>query len=181
MDFRADIAKAETPKKKRRSVFGWLTAGYTILFFSGTILILALVIYIAVGGPTRESDYVKTKQFQAVFLNNGQVYFGRVTNLNGNFIRIQNIYYLKDNSQAKDKPATGNSLLLSKLGCELHGPNDEMVINRGQVLFWENMKSDSQVVKKIDEYKNQNPNGQKCADTSQSSDTGQATTTPVKQ
>jgi len=58
--------------------------------------------------------------------------------------------------------ATSNDVSLVKLGCELHGPEDEMLINRDQVIFWENLKADGQVAKAVAEYQKQNPNGQKC-------------------
>jgi hypothetical protein len=46
---------------------------------------------------------------------------------------------------------------LIKLGNELHGPTDKMYINRSQVLFYEQLRKDSQVVVNIesqDVYKN---------------------------
>lgn len=39
--------------------------------------------------------------------------------------------------------------ILVKLGDELHGPKDEMRINRDQVLLWENLKGDSKVTDAI--------------------------------
>ncbi len=47
---------------------------------------------------------------------------------------------------------------LVKLGNELHGPVDEMHMSRTQVLFYEDLKEDSQVVKAIKDYK-ANPQG----------------------
>ena len=155
---------AEIKQKKVRSK--WLKLSYLALLFSGTGLIIALVLYLAIGGSIDESKYVKANQYQAVFLNNGQVYFGRITSLNDKFARIQDIFYLKQNQSIQNQDQSkDSSLVLNKLGCELHGPNDEMLINRDQLLFWENLKNDGTVVKKIAEFKQQNPNGQKCTDT----------------
>ncbi|HLB66406.1 MAG TPA: hypothetical protein VJJ78_02325 [Candidatus Saccharimonadales bacterium] len=148
----------------------WLKIGYTALLFSGTILVAALVLYLALGGGTaKESEYVKANQYQAVFLGNGQVYFGRVTSLTNKFARIQDIFYLKQNQAVQNQKQSDNNanLILTKLGCELHGPDDEMLINREQLIFWENLKSDGAVVKKIAEFKEQNPNGQKCSTTTE--------------
>jgi hypothetical protein len=47
-----------------------------------------------------------------------------------------------------------------------------MVINREQVLFWENLKDDGQVVTAIKKYLSENPDGQKC-------ETPAAATTPT--
>jgi hypothetical protein len=42
-----------------------------------------------------------------------------------------------------------NKLQLVKLGSELHGPEDSMYVAKDKVLFWENIKDDSQVMQAI--------------------------------
>lgn len=79
--------------------------------------------------------------YQAVFLTNGQVYFGKVEAYNTDHLILGNVYYLKDDSST--------DLNLVKLGDELHGPKDPMIIKQQQLLFLENLKSDSQVISKI--------------------------------
>jgi hypothetical protein len=133
-------------------------------------LIIALVaLYTAMGGSGGESKYVDKKKFQAVFLNGGQVYFGKIRTLNASYITIDNIYYLRVNQQVQPNQTTSSTaaqdVSLAKLGCELHGPTDEMVINRSQVLFWENLKDDGQVVTAVNKFVQANPQGQKCTDT----------------
>ena len=49
-----------------------------------------------------------------------------------------------------DQSATDVQLI--KLGSEIHGPNDEMIISKSQVLFFENLKKDSKVSTSIDQY-----------------------------
>jgi hypothetical protein len=111
-----------------------------------------------------ESQYVDKSKFQAVFLNGGQVYFGKISDLNKQYLKVSNIYYLRVNQQVQPDANSNaqNDISLVKLGCELHGPQDDMVINREQVIFWENLKDDGQVAKAVAEYVKQNPNGQKC-------------------
>ncbi len=150
----------------------------TLLMLVSTGVLLVSLIFYAVTGNTlvnnREVAYVAGGQYQAVFLNGGQVYFGQVTNLNTKYLRLQDIYYLRVNQTVQPNQASSaasNDVSLVKLGCELHGPTDAMLINRDQVIFWENLKTDGQVAKAVAEYKKQNPNGQKCDTT--------ATTTPA--
>lgn len=147
-----------------------------ILMFSVTILMLAIVGSLSFGKPTSsnitssgissnsELQNVDTDKMQAVFLNGGQVYFGKITTLNPSFMKVEDIYYLRVNQavQPNGQQQASNPELV-KLGCELHGPTDEMVINREQVIFWENLKDEGQVAKAVDEYKKANPDGQKCA------------------
>ena len=67
-------------------------------------------------------------------------------------IPLKDIYYLQVGPQQGSGAATASSsqsITLVKLGQELHGPVDEMHINRSQILFYEDLKSDGQVVKAI--------------------------------
>jgi hypothetical protein len=134
------------------------------LLFSVTVLLIAVVWFIALGGGKSENSYVDDSKLQAVFLNGGQVYFGDINNLNSDYLSMSNIYYLRVNQQVQPNQSTSNAndVSLVKLGCELHGPQDNMVINREQVIFWENLKDDGQVAKAVAEYVKQNPDGQKC-------------------
>jgi len=150
----------------------WMRVVWIVLLFSATVLIVSLVAMLYLGGPN-ETKYLDTKKQQAVFLTNGQVYFGKIKVVNDKFLTLQNIYYLNVNQQVQpDQKASANaatpqasSISLVKLGCELHGPVDQMVINRDQVTFWENLKDDGQVAKAIATWVQQNPNGQKCTTT----------------
>ncbi len=147
----------------------------------GAVLILAVLLIgaftlVSLLGGSNQAKAVQGDKFQAVFLNNGQVYFGKIQNLGGDFIDLDNIYYLQTNGEGGEEAAASTNVSLVKLGCELHAPYDQMIINRDQVLFWENLKESSQVVKAIDEYKKQNPGEQKCSEQSQNS-TNQAPAT----
>lgn len=159
-------------KKSFKDVLGIKVASVALLF-SATILVVALLWFVVLGSPNSEQKHVDDSKMQAVFLNGGQVYFGNIQDLNGSSIRLSNIYYLRVNQQVQPTETTeasSNDISLVKLGCELHGPQDEMLINREQVIFWENLKDDGQVAKAVVEYQKQNPDGQDC-DASQSQNT----------
>ncbi len=151
-----------------------------ILLFSVTALIIAVIGFLMFGKDEPESKYVDTSKMQAVFLNGGQVYFGRIQTLNSRYVRVSGIYYLRVNQQVqpdqKANQAQQQDISLVKLGCELHGPTDEMLINREQVVFWENLKDDGQVAKAVDQYKKANPDGQKCSTGQQSGGNGTSAT-----
>ncbi len=106
--------------------------------------------------PTLLSD----NAYQAIFLTNGQVYFGHAANLNSNYVELRDVYYLQVSQvlqPATSKKTTATpqqSISLAKLGVsELHKPKDEMKINRSQILFIEDLEDSSQVVKAIEDYK----------------------------
>ncbi len=147
----------------------WIRVIFVALLFSVTILVLAIAVLFYSGRPN-EGQLVDNNKEQAVFLTNGQVYFGKLKEVNSEFFNLQSIYYLNSQSQTDSSSSSSQatSFSLVKLGCELHGPADQMVINRQQVSFWENLKTDGKVAKAIDQWKTENPNGQKCTDTTNS-------------
>lgn len=111
--------------------------------------------------PSSVGGSIDTNKIQAVFFTNGQVYFGKLRTVNDDYMKLTNIYYLqaKSSSSSKDNPqqtSSGNSsdVQLIKLGDEIHGPEDEMVFNKNQVLFFENLKKDGNVSKTIANYQN---------------------------
>lgn len=94
----------------------------------------------------------KKDTYQAVFLNNGQTYFGKLYDENGLWPTLRDVYYLQVTQSPQPIKAgetTSTNVALIKLGGELHGPTDEMRINRDQILFIEDLRSDSRVLQSI--------------------------------
>ena len=137
-----------------------------------TVAILVIVVgALSVAGVIGLKVFKKIKtstEYQAVFLTNGQVYFGKLDNEDG-WVVLRDIYYLQV-TQNLQQAATGNAntstdgtntppqqdqIQLVKLGSELHGPEDEMFIDKDKILFWENMKESSKVLQSIKQYKAQ--------------------------
>ncbi|HEY5667806.1 MAG TPA: hypothetical protein VIR03_01440 [Candidatus Saccharimonadales bacterium] len=162
------IVDVEQPK--------WIRVVFVVLLFSATVLLLSIAVLFYTGRSHEGTLVDKTKK-QAVFLTNGQVYFGQVKGINSQYVDLQDIYYLNSSSTDSKGSSTPTSFSLVKLGCELHGPLDEMVINRQQVSFWENLSASGKVAKAIDQWKAENPNGQKCTDTTNSTQQSTGTTT----
>jgi hypothetical protein len=177
----------------RSKHFDWNGRAVRIEWFIFTSLV-ALVLLLAIGwlmfsnnSTKGESDQINTTKYQAVFLNGGATsgsvayttYFGHVTKLNNSYLILKDVYYL---TTANSTDQTQANPQLTKLGCQqLHSPQDEMVINRSQVAFWENLQDNGKVVQAINQFKQQNPNGPNCSSTSNStnSTTNTQTTTPT--
>lgn len=106
---------------------------------------------------------IDSGKYQAVFFTNGQVYFGKLQSLNGSYMKLTDIFYLQakadtteadaENPQETTQDASGVELI--KLGSEIHGPDDEMIISRDQILFFENLKKDGTVAESIGKYQSQ--------------------------
>lgn len=121
------------------------------------------------GGQTQTS--AAGSGWSAVFLTNNQVYFGKVSNLDSNYATLKEVYYLRVQKTLQPSASGGdvkvegntaaqaqkNELSLIKLGNELHGPMDEIKLNRQHILYVEELKEDSKVVKAISDYKAKNP------------------------
>jgi hypothetical protein len=92
-----------------------------------------------------------SSRWQAVFLEDGQVYFGRLSSYNQRFALLDQVYYLKLSSGLQQGAASelGGQLNLIKLGGEAHGPEGKMYIAKDNILFVENLKDDSAVVRAI--------------------------------
>ncbi len=92
----------------------------------------------------------KSSGYQAVFLTNGQVYFGKLSDSAASYATMKDIYYLQvtqppiqgsqQDAASQAQAQAQQQLSLVKLGNELHGPVDEMKINRDQILFFKNIQ-----------------------------------------
>lgn len=180
---------SQHPAPRRGKNADWVGRSVRIEIFIltlGCAIILALVaLYAAFGSYNGESSQVNNNKYQAVFLNGGATsgsvayttYFGHITKLSGNYMILKDVYYLTTDSSSSTASASPQ---LTKLGCQqLHSPYDEMVINRNQVAFWENLQDNGKVVTAIKQFVQQNPNGPNCsqsANTNSSSSTNTGTT-----
>lgn len=137
---------------------------YGTLLIVGVLLIASVLLLLYTERPKPESEFIKSAQLQAVFLNTNpnQVYFGNLKAVNSDYLVLTNIYYLQTSGTNTNTTPSNSSVSLVKLGCELHQPYDQMIINRSEVNFWENVKDDSQVAKAVSSFEKANPNGQKC-------------------
>lgn len=169
---------AETMLKSPSSKMPWI------------ILIVVVVAIVVLGFLFRDklftnkaaTNVVKSSGYEAVFLTNGQVYFGKLSDANKEYATLKDIFYLQviqqpglqSSGQTTTAEAnTQSQISLVKLGNELHGPVDEMHISKSQILFYEDLKEDGQVAKAIKDYK-ANPQGT----TQQQAPAAQTPTTP---
>lgn len=181
--------KATAVSRKRAKSLRWLRLATVALLFSATILSVAVLISLVLFNNKPESRLVYKDKMQVVVIGEQQVpYFGKIVEINNRYVRLRDIYYFRVTKPIQpENPNQSQDISLVKLGCELHGPFDEMVIRRDSVIFWENLKDDGQVAKAIKTFREQNPGGQKCPEPSanqqsqstQNQPTAPATTPPA--
>lgn len=153
---KAELPKDE-PKTSKGGAFWSKILLKKILKFLGVIIILGAVVFLGFFGKNKIGGvFEKRDAYSAVFLSNGQVYFGKLVKNNNNEMVLNNVYYLQvggvgDLGAANTLNQTHFSLI--RLGNELHGPTDELFINKSQVVFYEYLRDDSKVVESIKNYK----------------------------
>ncbi len=122
------------------------------------IAIALLAIAILIGTQVFQGSAIgnapNSKKFQAVFLTNGQVYFGKLSGLGGSYATLSDVYYIQSGAQqgaagASPAPSAQPNLSLVQLGQEIHGPEKQMQIAASQIVFWEDLKDDGKVVQAI--------------------------------
>jgi hypothetical protein len=82
-------------------------------------------------------------EYQAVFLANGQTYFGRYYDRIGAYSKIEDVYYLQQ-TQASDADQTPNTQLVRR-GRELHAPSARMLVPKSAILFIEDLSDSSPI------------------------------------
>jgi len=125
------------------------------------------------GSPVITSSKISKDKYQAVFLANDQVYFGKLKDIESAYPVLEDVYYLvtagtvgggenissqvlgeaegeAGNLAVSPKASeNGAGFVLVKLGNEVHGPEDKLVLNRDHILFVEDLREDGKLVSAI--------------------------------
>lgn len=114
----------------------------------GRRILIAVVAFAAAFAFTKYWDFVLTPpighaKYQAIFLTNGQTYFGRYLDRLGPYVKLDNAFYIQQ--QAAQQEGQQGDLKLVRRGSELHEPDAEMLIPKDAILFIEDLRPDSQV------------------------------------
>lgn len=136
-----------------------------ILIAAVSLILIGALAWFAWSGIRGSNTAIDSSKYQAVFFTNGQVYFGKLQILGSDQMRLTDVYYLQnqqtttnesDSENPQETASDQGDVQLIKLGNEIHGPEDEMIISRDQVLFYENLKPDGKVSQSISEHKSSN-------------------------
>lgn len=106
----------------------------------------------SLGGAAKAGSKISEEGWTAVYLTNGQVYYGRLTETRGSFYKLADVYTIQLAAQAQDKSSKEKPSprpTLVKVGNELIGSVNEISINRDHILFIQDMEKDAQVVQAI--------------------------------
>ena len=112
-----------------------------------TLPLLFLVAGLLLSGCSSGSDLSFPTEYQAVFLDNGQVLFGKLGEVTSEYRTLRDVYYIQRQVEPEKKEARN---LLVRLGSEWHAP-DFMRINNRHIVFIEPVAPDSRVARLIRE------------------------------
>ena len=115
-----------------------------ILVFAGVLL---FTFQGCGGNPDFKTDY------QAVFMDNGQVFFGKIKDAGGAYPLLRDVFYIRRQQSADGKEVKN---ILIKRGNEWHGP-DYMYINKLHIVVIEPVAANSRVAQLIKDAQNQKP------------------------
>ena len=119
-----------------------------------TIFLSFLVIQVLlffVYGCTKSDQKVKIDtEYKAVFLDNGQIFFGKLEETGPSYLMLRDVFYVQSQviQQEKEKKEVRNILI--KRGNEWHGP-DLMYITKQHVVVIEPVSPNSRVAQLIKE------------------------------
>lgn len=123
----------------------------TGLLAIGAVIVLALLIFLGTAAfksfsGTSFPSSVDGKTYQAVFLSNGQIFFGKLSSGNGRYYELRHVYLLQSSVTSRGRPGEQQLIKLTK---EIHGPQDLLIVDRRQILYIENLDPRGQAAKLI--------------------------------
>ena len=82
------------------------------------------------------------------------MYFGKLSRISAEYVQLEHAYYNKQQTLPEDMTdeavdALAANVALAKVGSETYGPEDEMQIRADQILFWQDLATDSKVAQAI--------------------------------
>lgn len=117
---------------------------------TGIIILLgaALAIYFLLP----KGERINGSGYQVVYMTSGQAYFGKLQNVSGEYMVLRNPYTAQnvqpqENDDQEASSDAGTTLL--QVSRQQYGPEDTMSLKSDQVLFWQNLRSDSKVAEAI--------------------------------
>ena len=103
------------------------------------------------------------KSWYAVYLSNNQAYFGHISKINDSEMVLDDVFSLQAFDEPAEQstsehfsltPAAKQTFKLVKRGTDTTVTSDHsLTINRSNILYWEKLTSEAQVVKLIEEVK----------------------------
>jgi hypothetical protein len=114
--------------------------------------VLAVAVFTGVFAYVEWWDFVPPSiggaRYQAVFLSNGQTYFGHYVDRLGPYAKIENAFYIQQTPAANENEVASSKIV--RRGNELHEPEPFVLLPKSAILFVEDLRADSSVAQFMD-------------------------------
>lgn len=152
--YQGEESVERAPRKARN--LGWVKWVVSILI----VVLLAVAGWLFWQNQQGVAAAIDSEKYQAVFLSNGQVYFGKLAIVNGEYMELTNVYYLErqittnattgaETESSAEQSVTDNNFQLLKYSDVLYGSEDAMIISKDDIIRFENLRTDGVVAKAI--------------------------------
>jgi len=115
-------------------------------------VLLSLVVFVCVFAFVEWWDFAPPSfggaRYQAVFLSNGQTYFGHYIERLGPYAKIENAFYIQQTPAANENEAATSKIV--RRGNEFHQPEPFVLLPKTAILFVEDLRTDSSVAQFMD-------------------------------
>jgi hypothetical protein len=119
-----------------------------ILGAIGALVLIAAIIVGIIWYQHRHDQVLLGDRYQIVYLLTGQIYIGKLQNTRGQYLTLTHAYTLQ--APQADAAKTDTTSNLVQVSRQVYGPEDSMALRADQVAFWQNLRTDSKVVKAIE-------------------------------
>lgn len=153
--------KTITPEKKQNSRSGLVV---NLAYVCAALAVVLVTAQFWLYGIRYQRVFAKDT-WSAVTLLNGQTYFGKLQQYGPHTVVLFEVYYLQNSTATESTSAeaavtepsetaeaeatTDSGLQLFSLQSDFHKPNNYLIINRDQILFWQHLSADSPIVQTI--------------------------------
>jgi hypothetical protein len=117
------------------------------------VVVVALVIVeFAVAAIFSIGQFSKTTStWSALFLNDNEIFFGHVKSSNSNQIELSNVFYLQRTQPPQGTQAPASISINSLVSSQIQCPQDEITLDRVNVLYQQDLQNGSFVVQKLNQ------------------------------
>lgn len=97
---------------------------------------------------TENKGSESSSEFWAIYLDSGQVFYGKKDKQNQNYVTMTSVFYY----QPGVRSTSSENIRIIKVGTEIHQPQDYVYVNKQHIERQEQLTDDSKVVKAIEQY-----------------------------
>jgi len=120
------------------------------------IMVMMVLLFSFIGCSKSEQQIKIDTEYKAVFLDNGQVFFGKIEEVGPTYVMLKDVFYVQSQVIQQEKDKKEVKSILIKRGNEWHGP-DLMYVTTRHIVVIEPVSPNSRVAQLIKEAKAQKP------------------------